>query len=110
MNEQIISTRKFDGFPVRFIRSDHEDVGLWMTAEDVGNVLELEEPLTDIEEIFRQHRDELEEFTMRMPSAPERGSCEILVFSEEGVYLAAFFCDTPKAKAFRRWVAGKLKF
>ena len=110
MNDQIISTRKFDGGPVRFIRSNGKDVELWMTAEDIGNALELEEPIKDVESIFQQHKDELEEMTMLMPAGPDGGSSEIRAFSEEGVYLLSFLCDSPKAKEFRRWVAAKLKF
>ena len=105
----VIAIRNFFEAPIRLLQSADNNINLWFTAEEIGNALQIEEPRTAVNKIYKRHKDELEDFSMLWPMETVKGIRDTRIFSEEAVFMITFFSQSPKAKEFRKWVAKLLK-
>ena len=109
MKIQILAKREFGNVGIRIIQAEGADSAFWLSAEEIGNALELEDPKKAIHKVYQRHQDELEESSMLWTIETPGGPQEVRIFSEEGVYMITFFSQSARAKEFRKWVAGLLK-
>lgn len=94
---------EFHGTPVNII--DHAG-RLWLTSEEVGRCLGYNEANASagIRNLYNRNRDEFtEEDTCRINLMRQGQNREMLMFSETGCRLLAFFSNTDRAKSFRAW-------
>jgi prophage antirepressor-like protein len=106
---EVISKRDFGNVGIQLIQAEGDDETFWLSGEEVGKALELDEPKKAIHKIYQRHKDELEEFSMLWIVDTPGGPQETRIFSEEAVYMITFFSQSKKAKEFRQWVARLLK-
>ncbi len=80
---------------------------LYLTGEDLGNMLGLVEPRIAVRKIFDRHREELSPHTCvtKLVSQVDHQQRYMRLYSEEGCYLIAMFARTETAKEVRRWLA-----
>jgi len=109
MKIEVLESRNFNGVGLQIIIAEGNEETFWLTGEQIGEALRLEEPKKAIHKIYQRHQDELDEFSMLWTLETPGGPQEVRIFSEEGVYLITFFSQSPKAKEFRKWVAHLLK-
>lgn len=95
------TTQTFDQHSVELIQYQNES---WLSSEHIGLCLEYDQPSKRINEIYRRHKDELDEFsTCRKMRSVDGKQRQVRIFNERGVMLITMFSKQPKAKAFRRW-------
>lgn len=109
MEVEVLTEKHFGNVGVRIIKAEQVDGTFCLTGDEIGRALQLEDPGGSIRKIYQRHKDELEEFSMLWTVETPGGPQEVRIFSEEGVYMITFFSQSPKAKEFRKWVAGLLK-
>lgn len=109
MKTTVFEIKEFCEKRIRVIRNDSNDQTIFFTGEEIGFALELEEPKKAIYKIYQRHQDELEAFSILWVMETPGGPQEVRIFAEEAVYMITFFSQSPKAKEFRRWVAGLIK-
>lgn len=109
MEIEVLAKRDFGNTGIRIIQVDDTERTFWLSGEEVGEALELNDPRKAVHLIYQRHKDELKEFSMLWPVDTPGGPQDTRIFSEEGVYMITFFSQSPKAKEFRKWVAKLLK-
>jgi prophage antirepressor-like protein len=109
MKVEVIFKKNFGNVGIQLIQAESDDETFWLTGEEVGMALDLEDPKESIKKIYQRHKDELEEFSMLWTVGTPGGPQEVRIFSEEGVYMITFFSQSQKGKEFRKWVARLLK-
>lgn len=88
----------------------HRNGQIWLTAEQIGDALGLRHARISVNKIFRRHADEFTEAeTCETSLVTQDQRRELRLFSPDGARLIAFFAQTDRAKAFRRWVLEVLK-
>lgn len=79
---------------------------LWVTAREIGEALEYEDPARAINHLFNAHADEFDSDCTRIISighVGKNGYARIREFSIEGTMLLGMFSEQPLAKKFRKW-------
>ena len=110
MKIEILVKEKFGDVEMQIVQAESTgDDTFYLSGEDVGKALGLEDPMKAINKIYQRHKDELEEFSILWNIETSKGPRETRIFSEEGVYMITFFSQSQKAKEFRKWVARLLK-
>lgn len=79
-----------------------------ITAERLGEQLELVSPRIAVMKIFNRHRTELEPYSCVTILVTEAGRRATTAFTEHGAYIIAMLAKTPKAAEFRQKVANIL--
>lgn len=78
---------------------------LWMSADEVGRLLEYASPEKAIRKLYNTHADEFTATMTRIIRVITAGGKQAVRFySLRGAHLLGMFARTPKAKAFRAWV------
>lgn len=109
MKVQVLEQRNFGDIGIRIIQAEGADFNFWLSGEEIGKALELEDSKKAVYKVYQRHQDELEEFSMLWTVETPGGPQQVRIFSEEGIYMITFCSQSPKAKEFRKWVAGLLK-
>lgn len=109
MKIEVVEKRNFENVGMQIIQAEGYFESFWLTSEEIGKALALEDPKGSVGKIYQRHKDELEEFSTLWTVDTPGGPQEVRIFSEEGVYMITFFSQSQKAKEFRKWVAGLLK-
>jgi len=77
----------------------------FLTSHDIGICLGMMDPRKSVNKIFNKYRDELEPHSAVAKLATPSGKQATRLFDETGCNLISMFAQTPKAKAFRLWLA-----
>ncbi len=109
MKIEVMAKRNFDKVDFQIIQAGDDFSSFWLPGKEIGKALQLENPKEAIKQIYKRHRDELEEFSILWTMETSDGPKEVRIFAEEAIYMITFFSQSPKAKEFRRWVAGLIK-
>jgi len=79
---------------------------LYITGEDLGNILGLEEPRIGIGNIFSRHKSELESYsTIIKLITVDNKMRQVRVFNRTGAVLVAMFARSTRAQEVRQWLA-----
>jgi prophage antirepressor-like protein len=87
MKIEVLSKKNFEGFAIQIFQAEESKNTLWLSGEEVGEALHLEDPKMAVHQIYQRHKDELEEFSMLWTIETSGGPQEVRIFSEEGVYM-----------------------
>jgi len=107
MAQQPTYLADFHGYPIEIIDRHGQP---WLTGEQIGLALGLKHPRRGINKIYNAHRDE---FTPEMTTVTETvtvtGPKETRIFSPRGAWMLGMWCQTERAKDFRKWVLDVLE-
>jgi len=109
MESALMAKRNFNKVAFQIIQPGDGLSAFWLSGEEIGKALELEDPKKAIHQIYQRHQDELEEFSMLWPVETPGGPQKVRIFAEEAVYMITCFSQSQKAKEFRRWVSSLIK-
>lgn len=81
------------------------DGSLWFTAEYIGRKLGYSDPGTDINKLFKRHKDEFTNDDAKKAISPySKNNHKTTFFSIDGTNLLLMFSRKPEAKQFRAWL------
>lgn len=104
----LYKSENFQGIGCDFWKNDNNDI--FMTAEQLGTILEYRNPRKAINKIVLRNPYLLnEEFTGGTKMDSPSGIQETRIFTEDGIYEITMLAKTDKAKEFRSWVRQILK-
>lgn len=95
-------TEEFHQICVTFHEIDGKE---YLTGEDIGRCLGLEQPRKSVNKIFNRNREELEPHQGVANLGTPGGKQDVICFSETGANLIAMLAHTKPAKEFRLWLA-----
>ena len=109
MNLQLIKQDKFNDILVDVYRNDNDEV--FMTAEQLGNVLEYSHPRQSINKIVaRSPYLAGEDFSVEVKLTSTDGKVyDARIFTEDGIYEITMLSKQPKAMEFRQFIRQLLK-
>ena len=85
------------------------DGQLWLTAEQLGENLGLENPTQDVYKLYMLHVNDFYRLSKVIPVTYPKYLATTRVFSLHGCLAMAFLVDTPKSRHFRRKLAMTLQ-
>jgi prophage antirepressor-like protein len=105
-SSQPFFTLLFDGqsFPVI-----HEEGESWLTCDSIGEALEYETPRKSVLKIYQQHREELDEHSLKIKMTTDSGVRQERVFNDIGVMTLIMLSQQPKARELRKEAVQLLK-
>jgi prophage antirepressor-like protein len=92
----------FNGDQVNLFEIEGKD---YLTGEDIGICLGMGDPRKAINNIYHRNREELEPHTCVLNLRAQGQNRATRLFDETGCNLITIFARTPKARAFRLWLA-----
>ena len=107
MNElQLITSREFNGHTLDcYVEPDQQDKGaFWATREQVGRLLEYENPNDAIAIIHHRHSGRLDKFSTTFNLKGEAGFRAVTVYSFKGLLEICRYSNQPKADAVMDWL------
>lgn len=79
---------------------------LYLTGEDLGNMLGLADARNGVRLIFERHKEEVEQHSCAIKLIAQDGQKRTTrLYSQEGCYLISMFARTETAKEVRKWLA-----
>ena len=100
---ELLTTREFNGVALDCYKADNETDGFWATREQIGRLLEYENPNDAIKIIHLRHADRLDKFSTRFNLNQVEGdrtvTREIIVYNFKGFLEICRYSDMPKADA-----------
>lgn len=94
-------TKYFGEHKIEFIEKDNE---LWLTAKQVGECLDYEDPRKAVHNLISRNQDEFEGLTSALELRTEAGTRETTTLSRDAINLVCMLSKQAKAKLFRKWV------
>lgn len=113
---QILTTRNFNGLSFDCYHEDGQDVGdFWATREQIGQLLEYENPRDSIKKIHKRNRERLDKFSRVVQvvnvkkggdkTTPPLGNVqEAIVYNFKGLLEICRYSQQPKANAVIDWL------
>ena len=113
---QILTTRNFNGLAFDCYHEDGQDVGdFWATREQIGQLLEYENPRDSIKKIHKRNRERLDKFSRVVQvvnvkkggdkMTPPLGNVqEAIVYNFKGLLEICRYSQQPKANAVIDWL------
>ena len=111
MNELVlVKQAEFDGVGLDcYVKPTQEDKGdFWATREQIGRLLEYEEPMKAVAKIHERHSERLDKFSTIVKLTTVEGgrevSREVIVYSFKGLLEICRYSNQPKADAVMDWL------
>lgn len=111
MNELVLVKRaEFNGVELDcYVKPKQKDKGdFWATREQIGRLLEYEEPMKAIAKIHERHSERLDKFSTIVKLTTVEGSREVArevtVYSFKGLLEICRYSNQPKADAVMDWL------
>ena len=100
---QLLTTKEFDGVTLDCYQAENEDDGFWATREQIGQLLEYENPRVSIANIHNRNIERLDKFSrvIKMITHEENRDVtrEVTVYNFKGFLEICRFSNQPKADA-----------
>ena len=98
---ELLTTKEFDGVTLDCYKAKNEDDGFWATREQIGQLLEYENPRVSIANIHNRNIERLDKFSrvIKMITHEENRDVtrEVTVYNFKGVLEICRFSNQPKA-------------
>ena len=111
MNElELVKQTRFNGIELDcYVEPEQEDRGdFWATREQIGRLLEYEEPMKAVAKIHERHAERLDKFSTIVKLTQVEGSREVsrevTVYSFKGLLEICRYSNQPKADAVMDWL------
>ena len=107
---QLLTTKHFNGYALDcYIEPEQEDRGdFWATREQIGRLLEYENPEISVANIHNRHSERLDKFSTLIKLIRVEGgrevSREVTVYSFKGLLEICRYSNQPKADAVMDWL------
>lgn len=104
----LLMTKSFNGVALDCYKADNEQDGFWATREQIGQLLEYEQPDVSIRNIHNRKADRLNKFSTRINLIRVEGdrtvTREVTVYNFKGFLEICRFSNQPKADAVMDFV------
>ena len=96
---ELLTTREFNGVALDCYKADNETDGFWATREQIGRLLEYENPRMAIAKIHERHKENLDCYSSIVKMSTEAGERETVIYNFKGFLEICRYSNKPKAEA-----------
>lgn len=96
---ELLTTRKFNGVALDCYKADNGDDGFWATREQIGRLLEYENPREAIKIMHMRNKERLDKFSRGVQIETPSGVQTATVYNFKGFLEICRYSNQPKAEA-----------
>ena len=96
---ELLTTKAFNGVTLDCYKADNEGDGFWATREQIGQLLEYENPRVSVANIHNRNKERLDKFSTVIKLITEAGEREAVIYNFKGFLEICRFSNQPKADA-----------
>lgn len=97
---ELLTTRKFNGVALDCYKAENEDDGFWATREQIGQLLEYDNPRISIANIHNRNKERLDKFSGVIKLITPQGTQQsTTIYNFKGFLEICRYSNQPKANA-----------
>ena len=103
---KLLTTKHFNGYALDcYVEPEYESTGdFWTTREQIGTLLEYENPADAIGIIHHRNKERLDKFSSSFNLKGEAGMIVVTIYSFKGLLEICRYSNQPKADAIMDWL------